>query len=137
MSKLLEHEIEIIKAFSNIWRKNADHIPFYVEDKDAEGFIGGDDPIDYFRLSDEEKNALSNWIDWAFDFDENGVYPESSYSLKHVYEGFTKNYITNGQFKGAMIHYGYDPINPREQNCHYRIKIFPEILDEFKKAKRF
>jgi hypothetical protein len=50
------------------------------------------------------------------------VYAGSSYGLKHLYKRETGNYVTNGQFKGAMILYGYDPINPRYINCRYLVK---------------
>lgn len=125
---LSDHEIEIIKAFSTIWRKSPDCCPFYEENKDAENHIGCDDPLDYLRLSEEEQKTITDWIDHVFDPDEDSICPESSYSLKHIYERDTEKYLTNGQFKGAMVQYGFDPVDPRELNCHYRIKIRFDVL---------
>ncbi len=125
---LRDHEIEIIKAFSTIWRKSPDYCPSYEENKDAENHIGGDDPLDFLRLSEEEQKTITDWIDHVFDPDEDNICPESSYSLKHIYERDTEKYLTNGQFKGAMVQYGFDPVDPRELNCHYRIKIRFDVL---------
>jgi len=51
--------------------------------------------------------------------------------LKHIFERDQSSfYITNGQFKGAMIHYGFDPVNPREINSYYRVKMNKELLEK-------
>ena len=71
--RIFDSELEILKAFSTIWRKSGDCIPSYEEDKDAENYVGGDDPLDFLRLSEEEKETLIDWIDGAFRTDDGNI----------------------------------------------------------------
>lgn len=50
---------------------------------------------------------------------------DTSYSLKHKVENCTTGglYITNNQFKDAMMIKGYTPIDENELNWRYRIKV--------------
>lgn len=70
----------------------------------------GNHPSDYETLSDAEKVALRYWIDHAIAPSGRVNNRRTSYVLKHQFEreGF---YITNGQFKGAMLLAGYMPVN--------------------------
>ena len=47
---------------------------------------------------------------------------ETSYGIKHDFEFATRLYVSNGQFKGAMLTAGYVPVNPGEQNWRFRIR---------------
>ena len=98
--------------------------------------MNGNCPSDYLKLSEEERNRIYDWIDGAFELDEEYICPDTSYGLKHIYEHATKKYVTNGQFKGAMIHYGYEPVNPRDLNCNYRVRIDDEVLMKYMGVKR-
>ena len=51
----------------------------------------------------------------------------SSYGLKHVLHQDTGVYLTNNQFKDAMLLAGYKPIDPNELNWHYCIALTREI----------
>ncbi len=51
----------------------------------------------------------------------------TSYGLKHVLHSDTGLYLTNNQFKDAMLLAGYKPVNPDELNWHYRIVLVREI----------
>jgi hypothetical protein len=46
---------------------------------------------------------------------------QSSYGLKHEYERETKCYVSNAQFKGAMLVAGYLPTKKGEQSWHFMI----------------
>lgn len=48
-------------------------------------------------------------------------YDKSSYGLKHILEKDTGLYLTNNEFKDAMLMCGYEPINPNELNWYYQI----------------
>lgn len=45
----------------------------------------------------------------------------SSYGLKHILQNDTGIYLTNNQFKDAMLLSGYYPANPNELNWHFCI----------------
>jgi hypothetical protein len=66
-------------------------------------------PDRYEELADGQKAALSAWIGKAFKPSDTEL-GQSSYNLKHEFErshaGF---YVTDGQFKGAMLAAGYEP----------------------------
>lgn len=51
----------------------------------------------------------------------------TSYGLKHVLHSDTGLYLTNNQFKDAMLLAGYKPVNPNELNWRYRIVLIREI----------
>lgn len=59
---------------------------------------------------------------------------ETSYGLKHIFEHDKSHggeYLTNGEFKGAMIACGFNPIEPEALNAIYRIKINKETLSMY------
>jgi hypothetical protein len=83
-----------------------------------EDHLNLDPPEEYERLSPLEKAALREWIRLAME--PHGRERYSSYYLKHEFErldglpnldGF---YVTNGQFKGAMLEAGYEPVQRNE-----------------------
>lgn len=45
----------------------------------------------------------------------------SSYGLKHILERDTGIYLTNNQFKHAMLLAGHNPINEKDLNWYFRI----------------
>lgn len=76
-------------------------------------------PSSYERLTDEEKAAIQEWI--AQELRPGPLAgPHASYSLKHIYERLTRHYLTNGQFKGAMLVAGFEPIDRAELNWEFR-----------------
>ena len=79
-----------------------------------------DRPEAYERLAPAEQVPLLEWIRLAVK-PAKTIGPGTSYGIKHDYEkvGF---YITNGQFKGAMLAAGYAPVNPNELNWEFRIR---------------
>ncbi|MDP9476457.1 MAG: hypothetical protein M3R38_12375 [Actinomycetota bacterium] len=50
------------------------------------------------------------------------VGPSDSYTMKHDFETAGGFYVTNGQFKGAMLAAGYQPAKRGEQNWRFRQK---------------
>lgn len=45
----------------------------------------------------------------------------SSYGIKHILEGDTGIYLTNNEFKDAMMRCGFLPVDENELNWTYRI----------------
>lgn len=78
-------------------------------------------PDGYETLSELEKQTLQEWIELAIQPAKH-KHSFSSYGLKHEYEYQTGLYVTNGQFKGAMLQCGYTPIDTNAINWKYRIK---------------
>lgn len=73
------------------------------------------------ELTVEKQKMVLTWI-------RNGIKPRktmnlrhSSYGLKHILQNDTEVYLTNNQFKDAMMICGFDPIDPNELNWHYCI----------------
>ena len=81
-----------------------------------------DHPRAYDTLSQEEKEALQYWIEHAIQPATKADDHYSSYGLKHEYERETKLYVSNAQFKGAMLIAGYQPIEKGEQSWHFMIQ---------------
>lgn len=47
----------------------------------------------------------------------------TSYGFKHMVEKDIGHYITNNQFKDAMLLCGYQPVKPNETNWMFKIKV--------------
>jgi uncharacterized protein YozE (UPF0346 family) len=56
------------------------------------------------------------------------IHSMSSYGLKHVLEKDTKLYLTNNQFKDAMLLSGFYPVDEDELNWKYRIVLKKDII---------
>ena len=83
-------------------------------------------------LSIKEQEMVIEWINV-------NIYPRktvlnsyTSYGIKHILERELGIYLTNNQFKDAMLICGYYPINPNELNWTYRIS---KQSPAFKKEK--
>ncbi len=72
-------------------------------------------------LLEEEQNLVKEWIYENITPRNTPLYSSSSYALKHVLERDTGIYMTNNQFKDAMLTYGYKPVNQKELNWSFRI----------------
>lgn len=81
-----------------------------------------DQPEDFNTLSEERKKFLLDWIRKTFTPVKTVNMYHTSYGLKHKFSdsegGF---YITNGQFKGAMLQAGFIPHQEWELNWRFRI----------------
>lgn len=81
-----------------------------------------DHPRAYDTLSPQEKDAILYWIEHAIQPATKSDEDHSSYGLKFEYERETQLYVSNAQFKGAMLVAGYLPNKPSEQNWHFMIQ---------------
>jgi hypothetical protein len=77
----------------------------------------------YTDLPLDKQEALINWIENHIYSRKTANHNYSSYDLKQYAEWNIKYYISNNQFKDAMLHCGFYPVNPTELNWHYKITI--------------
>ncbi|PLS87017.1 MAG: hypothetical protein CYG60_04175 [Actinobacteria bacterium] len=78
-------------------------------------------PEDHDTLSREEQAALQAWIGANMRPAKTPDPYRTSYGLKHRFEESAGGcYVTNGQFKGAMLKAGYEPVEPTELNWRFR-----------------
>lgn len=99
--------------------------------------VGVNDPNDFENLSDEEKEILVKWIPHNLGRADRIYKKRSSFELKKLFEispqGF---YITNGQFKGAILAAEYRVADKKAKNWHFNIsKLYLERLE--KRLERF
>jgi hypothetical protein len=99
-------------------------------------------PGEYDTLSQEEKEALQYWISRAIQPAPKADEHNSSYGLKHDYERETNVYVSNAQFKGAMLVAGYLPTEKNEQNWQFKIQptydernFSPDVARQNKRAR--
>lgn len=81
-------------------------------------------PTDYGRLSDKEQKLLGEWIQRTF-LPAKRAYPHmTSYGWKHRFEESEKGfYVTNGQFKGAMLAAGFQPTKATANDMNWRFRV--------------
>lgn len=77
-------------------------------------------PEHYEKLKEHEKTILASWIESCVKTNERTMLRHSSYRLKHIAEKQCDFYISNGQFKGAMLAAGYEPIDTRFINWKFK-----------------
>ena len=94
--------------------------------------------IDNTHLSDlpaEEQKTLVAWVGYNFDLAKNFYLGATSYGFKHVYERRAHIYVTNNQFKEAMLMNGFYPKDASELNWIFRIKKSSPALKTFRDGK--
>ena len=71
------------------------------------------------------------WIDSHIISSKRVNNKENSYSLKHKVENWASDdlYITNNQFKDAMLNKGFLPVDEKELNWRYRIRVLEDNND--------
>lgn len=69
----------------------------------------------------EEIDTVMNWIAENISKRKTPLYGHTSYGIKHLLERDVHIYLTNNEFKDAMLQAGYKPVDPNELNWRYRI----------------
>ena len=104
------------------------------KDKNKPGDIDLNSPEDFYNLNSEERDILTNWIRANLRPIKSVNKKHTSYGLKHYFERDKENkgfYITNGQFKGAMLECGFKPYQEWELNWEFCIS--EKSITELKK----
>ena len=69
----------------------------------------------------EEIDIVYRWIDMNLFPRKTTLTSYTSYGIKHILERDTGIYLTNNEFKDAMLMCGYKPTNPNDLNWCYCI----------------
>lgn len=72
-------------------------------------------------LKPEERETLLAWVKTYIHEATYVNHRRTSYGLKHLFQHDTGIYVTNNQFKDAMIECGFFPVDPDELNWKYKI----------------
>ena len=72
-------------------------------------------------LPKEEQEIVIDWIGNNIRSRKTPLTSRSSYGIKHIMTDDTKIYVTNNQFKHAMLLSGYEPVEDYKLNWCYRI----------------
>jgi hypothetical protein len=97
---------------------------------------GADDPRGIVDLDPEPRMKLFDWIREAFVADRKELDALSSYQLKHAFEAEQNVYVTNGQFKGAMLLCGFYPTHADNQYWLFKVKSTRELLQPSQPQRR-
>ncbi len=74
-----------------------------------------------------EIRKIGEWIRKNIRGSRSILHGYSSYGLKHLLEEDTGIYMTNNEFKDAMVLAGFQPVNPNALNWKFRISLTREI----------
>lgn len=79
-------------------------------------------PEMFGQMCKNKQDILLKWINENLDPRKTINMDISSYGLKHIFENSKDGfYITNGEFKGAMLMSGYKIKNPNDINWYFNI----------------
>lgn len=70
---------------------------------------------------EEEQKIVLDWIRRNILPRKTVLHERTSYGLKHLLEHDVKIYLTNNEFKDAMMMCGFEPVDPNMLNWIYRI----------------
>ena len=82
----------------------------------------GKDNAHFSDLSAEEQEKALIWIRYNVLPGKSVLNSHTSYGMKHVLDDRTNIYMTNNQFKEAMLASGFIPSDPDELNWNFYIK---------------
>lgn len=80
--------------------------------------------------NEREVKAVKQWIADNIKTGRKILHNRTSYGIKHLLEHDTGIYLTNNEFKDAMLLAGYSPVNSNVLNWKYRIIMKKEINDD-------
>lgn len=66
---------------------------------------------------------------------KSGNFRHSSYGIKHILHHDTNIYLTNNQFKDAMMQCGHNPVDPDKLNWNFRISEMSPAFTPIKKRR--
>lgn len=96
---------------------------------------GINNPNDFYNLSPEERKSLIKWITHKLGRSDQVYKKASSFYFKDCFENADNGFfVTNGQFKGALLEAEYRIDDKKKMNWHanfsiQRVKILEEKLN--------
>ena len=84
---------------------------------------GNDEMNDPYSFYDLPKSLQVNLVTWCLRYHRQDKinHDHTSYGLKHIFSDFTRVYVTNGQFKGAMLVAGFRVHDMSERNWKFNV----------------
>lgn len=79
--------------------------------------------------SEKEQRIVFDWIRGNIRPRKTPYLDRTSYGIKHILQRDTNIYLTNNEFKDAMLLAGYEPVDPYELNWHYCISAKSPAFD--------
>ena len=73
------------------------------------------------ELPSSEQDVVYSWIKDNFIPRKTALRNRTSYGLKHIIQSKLGIYLTNNQFKDAMMKCGFNPVNPNSENWVFGI----------------
>lgn len=95
---------------------------------------GAVDDWHFAAMAPEERETVLNWLYWNLIPSEKTTIG-NSYGMKHVLQDRTRIYMTNNQFKEAMLQAGYYPKNPTALNWTFHLKRESPIFQHFRDGR--
>jgi hypothetical protein len=93
-------------------------------------------PSEFERVEENIKSSLLQWIKTyiipAKTFDPDNT----SYGLKHKFEDDTGHYVSNGAFKGAMLHLGFRPEDVKDINWNFNSRLSRQWVKDARASGR-
>jgi len=80
------------------------------------------DPNEFYKLDKNTQQKLLDWIDSNLTERKYFNHKITSYGLKHM----LPFYVTNGEFKGAMLKAGFKVLDKTEMNWHFNVYVRKE-----------
>lgn len=85
--------------------------------------------VDKALITDRPAGEMETAMKWIREniFPAEAILPgRTSYGLKHTLHRDTGLYLTNNEFKDAMLLSGFEPVDPKELNWRYHIRLVKE-----------
>ena len=76
---------------------------------------------EYDSIPQDVKDSLAWWIKTFIRRVANTNHNQQSYGMKTAFEMASCKYVSNEQFKAAMLNAGYTPVNPKGANWVFKI----------------
>ncbi|MBG9319425.1 hypothetical protein I4J37_06525 [Corynebacterium belfantii] len=134
---------ECIEVFEECWqeyasdlgRKRASTVGFAPPHKPLIGAWSDSKDQSFLDLERSEQDRVLAWIRQSLKVPLKWRTHYSSYYLKHLLQRNTGIYVSNGQFKDAMILAGFKPVNARQLNHRYWLHPKSPALDPDRTAQ--
>lgn len=94
-----------------------------------------DDKLITLHDDDEEILVVMKWIKENIFPRKSPLNTSSSYNLEEYMQADTGIYLSNNEFKDAMLLSGFEPVNPNELNWRYCISERSPVFDRFHDKK--
>ena len=81
-----------------------------------------DSPEMFKELDEDDRVKLLAWIRGKYEIGDE-AFEKTTYGLKHDFQRETGIFVFNGAFKGALVHLNFEPVDPLEQNWHFKMRV--------------